>query len=156
MPFSRRRGCRGLGLDLLGSVALNAAIWILHVAAMRALGTEVLGVRLARIAGVPVALMVLYGRTSIRKYLLAALAPQSISAALLLSALASDAVVDLSIYRGPLYALLYMLYAVHLPASAGDFYGIAYLLAKARTTRGYVECVVRDGRLEGVRVVVER
>lgn len=156
----KRESYRSFSLDLPGFVALNSAIWILHellhIASLKSLGAEVLGVKIARIARVPVALIVLYGRTSVRKYLLAALAPQSVSAALFLSALTADAVVDLLVYRGPLHVLLYLLYAVHLPASAGDFYGVAYLLAKARTLRGYLECVVEDGRLEGVRVVVKR
>jgi len=63
----------------------------------------------------------------------------------LLLASTSARAVDLPFYSGPLYIITYLLYIVHLTASAGDFYWLLYVPAKARTLKAMVECKLNKG-----------
>jgi len=134
-------------LLLLAYAGLIAAHEGLHVAAMRALGVRVRGVSLVKAGGVlPVALRVEYEEIDIPRYIAVCLAPQVLTVALLASCAASaGVVVEGWLFSGPVSFLLFSFYFVHLLSSAGDIYGVAYTLLKARTLRGVWVAVRSDG-----------
>jgi len=114
---------------------------------MRALGVRVRGVSLVKAGGVlPVALRVEYEEIDIPRYIAVCLVPQVLTAALLASCAASaGVVVEGWLFSGPVSFLLFGLYFVHLLSSAGDIYGVAYTLLKARSPRGMWVAVRSDG-----------
>ena len=85
-----------------------------------------------------------YEEIDIPRYVTACLAPQALTAAFLASCAASAGVVEGWLFSGPV-SLLLGFYFAHLLSSAGDIYGVAYTLLKARTLRGVWVAVRSDG-----------
>jgi len=119
-----------LGLVLMG-LCVAGLHELVHYAAMRGLGVECGRPKLIKIpkTPIPAAVALPYSETPAAKYALVALSPQAISAALLALS-TSETWISCWAYEGYLGLLAYALLVMHLAASAGDFYGLLFLVYK--------------------------
>ncbi|RLF15722.1 MAG: hypothetical protein DRJ97_03015 [Thermoprotei archaeon] len=155
------KGLQGFELNFLFFTLLWLALTLLHealhLATMKALGVRSFKLRALKAFKVPVALMVVYDEMSIKQYLVTVLSPQALTVVLLTLSVAFNVYVDLPwAYRGPLWFLFYLLYALHLAGSAGDLYGFLHTLVKAKTLNGRLKCIVEEGKLKEIHVYATR
>ena len=149
MPKPPRPCCESVEIDLLPVFALMLITItvheILHLIGFKLLKVDLAKVELVRMFKViPLGIMVVYREISIVKYIIVALLPQVLTIAFLAISLQAIANADMA-----LMIISYTLYALHLGASGGDFYGVAYTLFKAKSLRGkWVYVVKEDKRAE--------
>ncbi len=132
-------------LAALGLVVLHEMI---HITLMKAFKVNILKLKLIKAFKVPLAIMVIYDEMSIKQYIAIALMPQAISIALLL--------MSTTLVNTALALQLFMLYMMHLIASAGDFYGIIKLLVMARTLEGRMKSIMEGGKLKEIHIILPR
>lgn len=127
----------------------------IHILSMISFGIKGIRPRIVSKVGIPLALMILYDEMSIGQYIVTALSPQLISLILVIMTLYYREYLITWFYVGHLGVLSYILLTCHLAMSAGDIYGVALTLSKARGLKGRIKCIIDDKGLREILIYPE-
>ena len=155
MPEPPQPCCESIEINLLPVFALMLITIVvhevLHLIGFKLLKVDLVKVELIKMFKViPLGIMVVYREISIIKYIIVALLPQVLTIAFLVISLQAIANADMV-----LMIISYTLYTLHLGASGGDFYGVAYTLFKAKSLRGKWVYVVKEDRRAEFHLYIE-